>query len=30
MTHDEIKTAWDVQADEHNQWDTLSEEEKVE
>ena len=30
MTYDEIKTAWDVQADEHNQWDSLSEDEKVE
>ena len=30
MTYDEIKTAWDVQADENNQWDNLSEDEKVE
>lgn len=30
MTYDEIKTAWDVQADENNQWDSLSEYKKVE
>ena len=30
MTYDEIKTAWDVQADGHNQWGSLSEDEKVE
>ena len=30
MTYDDIQTAWDVQADENNQWDTLSEDEKVE
>ena len=30
MTYDEIKAAWNVQADEHNQWDSLSEDEKVE
>ena len=30
MTYDEIKTAWDVQAGELNQWDSLGEDEKVE
>lgn len=30
MNYDEIKAAWNVQADEHNQWDELSEIEKVE
>ena len=30
MTYDEIKTAWNVQADESNQWDELGEDEKVE
>ena len=30
MTYEEIKTAWNVQADENNQWDSLSEYEKVE
>ena len=30
MTFDEIKTTRDVQADEHNQWDSLGEDEKVE
>ncbi len=30
MTYDEIKAAWNVQADEHNQWDELSEAEKIE
>ena len=29
MTHDEIKTAWNVQADKYNQWDSLSEDEKL-
>ena len=30
MTYDEIKLAWNAQADEHNQWDELGEDEKVE
>ena len=30
MTYDEIKTAWNAQADEHNQWDDLGEDEKIE
>lgn len=30
MTYDEIRTAWNAQADEHNQWDALGEDEKVE
>ena len=30
MTYDEIKAAWNAQADEHNQWDDLGEEEKIE
>ena len=30
MNYDEIKAAWNAQADEHNQWDELSEIEKVE
>ena len=30
MTYDEIKTAWDVQAVENNQWDSFDEDEKVE
>ena len=30
MTYDEVKTAWDVQVDEHNQWDSLNEDEKIE
>jgi hypothetical protein len=30
MNYDEIKTAWNVQADEHTQWDELSEDEKIE
>lgn len=30
MTYDEIKTSWNVQADENNQWDSLGEYEKVE
>src|SRR5574344_2312410 len=30
MTYDEIKAAWNAQADEHNQWDDLGEDEKVE
>lgn len=29
-THDEIKLAWNAQADEFNQWDELGEDEKVE
>ena len=30
MTYDEIRTAWNAQADEHNQWDDLGEDEKIE
>ena len=30
LTHDEIKLAWNAQADEFNQWDELGEDEKVE
>lgn len=30
MNYEEIKAAWDAQADEYNQWDTLSEIEKIE
>ena len=30
MTYNEIKAAWNAQADEHNQWDELSEVEKIE
>ena len=30
MKYDKIKTAWNAQADEHNQWDELGEDEKVE
>lgn len=30
MTYDEIRTAWNAQADEHNQWDELGEDEKIE
>ena len=30
MTYEEIKDAWNAQADEHNQWDELGEDEKVE
>lgn len=30
MTYDEIKNAWNTQADEHNQWDALGEDEKIE
>ena len=30
MKYDEIKTAWNAQADEHNQWDELGEDEKIE
>ena len=30
MTHNEIKPVWNAQADEHNQWDELGEDEKVE
>ena len=30
MTYDEIKAAWNDQADEHNHWDSLGEDEKVE
>ena len=30
MKYDDIKTAWNAQADEHNQWDELGEDEKVE
>ena len=30
MTYDEIKAAWNAQADEYNQWGALSEAEKIE
>ena len=30
MTYNEIKTAWNAQADKYNQWDELSEVEKIE
>lgn len=30
MTYDEIKAAWNAQADKYNQWDELSEIEKIE
>lgn len=30
MTYNEIKAAWNAQADEHNQWDELGEDEKIE
>jgi hypothetical protein len=30
MTYDEIRTAWNAQADEHNRWDELGEDEKIE
>ena len=30
MTYEEIKDAWNAQADEHNQWDDLGEDEKIE
>ena len=30
MKYDDIKTAWNAQADEHNQWDELGEDEKIE
>jgi hypothetical protein len=30
MTYDEIKDAWNARADEHNQWDALGEDEKIE
>ena len=30
MTYDEIKAAWNAQADKYNQWDELSELEKIE
>ena len=30
MKYDEIKLAWNAQADEHNQWNELGEDEKVE
>lgn len=30
MTYDEIRTAWNAQADEHNQWADLGEDEKIE
>ena len=30
MTYEEIKAAWNAQADEHNQWDALGEDEKIE
>ena len=30
MTYDEIRFAWNAQADEHNQWDELGEDEKIE
>ena len=30
MIYEEIKAAWDNQADEHNQWDELGEDEKIE
>ena len=30
MTYDEIRTAWNAQADEHNQWEELGEDEKIE
>lgn len=30
MTYDEIKAAWNAQADKYNQWDDISEVEKIE
>lgn len=30
MTYEEIKDAWNAQSDEHNQWDDLGEDEKIE
>ena len=30
MNYEEIKAAWNAQADEYNQWETLSEIEKIE
>ena len=30
MKYDDIKKAWNAQADEHNQWDELCEDEKIE
>ena len=30
MKYDEIRHAWNAQADEHNQWDELGEDEKIE
>ena len=30
MTYDEIKTAWNAQADDGNRWHSLSEAEKIE
>ena len=30
MTYDEIRTAWNAQADERNHWDNLGEDEKIE
>ena len=30
MNYDEIRHAWNAQADEHNQWDDLGEDEKIE
>ena len=30
MTYNEIKAAWNAQADKYNQWDELSEVEKIE
>lgn len=30
MNYEEIKAAWNAQADEYNQWDELSEVEKIE
>ena len=30
MTYNEIKAAWNAQADEHNHWDSLGEDEKIE
>ena len=30
LTYDEIRHAWNAQADEHNHWDSLGEDEKIE
>lgn len=30
MTYDQVVAAWNAQADEHNQWDSLGEDEKIE